>query len=240
MKAVKYLFLSLNLFSSIFFAQPSFAGYLKYHYQSSVMMACCEHTVDQKSGLPSELFLNAEEQLSLYFISPDLSSDLQEGEVAAKTIENPQVVITGSNYFLNPTTYNSHFWVESEMLDGFISQRWELTFDIIDDRFPSDLVRRASVRLGSSDVMTFQQENYYYKRCGPYPPEWQMGCSSGVYDSTVEFYSFYEGSDLPLDQYRGGIYRLHGEPLSVTEPFTYMLLVTGLAGLFFSRRNKLK
>ncbi len=109
---------------------------------------------------------------------------------------------------------------------------------MIDDSFPSDMERRASVRIDSADYMILHQENYAYRRCASgYPPEWNMFCFNYVLDSTVEFRG--DGHTyLPLDQYPGGLYRLYGEPLSVPEPLSPFLLLTGLAGIFFARRAR--
>ena len=221
-----------------FFSQSAAAGLMKYSYQTLVMQACCERTYDQEGNGSFDMFWLAEEQLSLYFIIPELKYDLSDGKVFYTAIENLDVTITESTYFFNPQAYNGLFTLETYFVGDELVQSWRLTFDVIDDSFPGDLVRRAAVVIDAEDYMLLQQDNYPIRRCASaYPPEWNMYCNDYVLDSTVAFRAW-DHTYLPLDQYPGGLYRLYGEPLSVPEPFSPFLLFTGLAGIFFAHRMK--
>lgn len=219
------------------FAHTASAAYMKYTYQTPIMNVTSEQSYDDDGIMPGrELFWGVTQQLDIAMILPEIEYELQEMEVFYQVYDNPIVSITGSNYFNNITIDNSSFIFEVWKVDGQIYQDWWLTFDITDSNFPNDMERRVSFRSTiSSSYMTLYQDNYYARGCaGQYPPEWQMGCWEGVFDSVVEFEGYH---DTPLEpEYPGGIYRLFGERISVSEPLTPLLFLTGLAGLFFSRR----
>ncbi|HSC68179.1 MAG TPA: hypothetical protein VLC79_10835 [Cellvibrio sp.] len=236
------VFLSITLpLLLLTFAQTASAAYMKYTYQTPVMNAVSEQSYDDDGIMPGrELFWSATEQLEIAMILPEIQYELEEMEVFYQVYDNPVVSITGSHYFNNIRIDSSNFIFEAWKVDGHIYQDWWLTFDITDSNFPNDMERRASFRsTGSSSYMTLYQDNYYARGCaGQYPPEWEMGCWEGIYDSVVEFEGHY---DTPLDpEYPGGINRMHGERIAVSEPFTPFLLLTALASLLFSRRLTLK
>jgi hypothetical protein len=241
MKFERYFSSIVITLLSLLFTQAASAGYMKYTYQTSIMHATSERTYD-KDGYspPAEFFWNAEEQFNVEFIIPELDYELEEMEVFYKVFENPVVSVTSANFFRNATITSSSFALEAWKIDGYIIQSWSLSIDIADNSFPNNVERRASLSLnGGWDYMTLYQDNYYIKRCsGHYPPEWEMGCWSGTYDSIVEFQG--EDTRLPLDEYPGGIFRLFGERVSVPEPLSPMLLLTGMAGILFSRRIKFR
>lgn len=239
---IERLFLSLIItLLSLLFTQAASAGYMKYTYQTSIMYSTSEQTYDKDGHSPPvEFFWNTEEQFNVEFIIPELDYELEEMEVFYKVFENPVVSVTSANFFGNATITSSSFALEAWKVEGQIYQDWSLLIDIADTSFPGNTERRASLSLhGAWDNMTLYQDNYYTKRCsGHYPPEWEMGCWEGTYDSIVEFQG--ENTSVPLDEYPGGIIRLFGERLSVPEPLSPLLLLTGLAGMFFSRRIKFK
>jgi hypothetical protein len=221
------------------FAATASAALMKYTYQTPVMTVTSEQSYDDQGFMPgADFFWGDEEQLEIALVIPEFEFDLEELEVFYQVYDNPVVSITGSNYFNNVTIDSSKFIFETWKVEGEYYQDWWLTFDISDSNFPNDLERRAVFSsTGSSSYMTLYQDNFYARGCdGGYPPEWEVGCWEGVYDSVVEFQGEYS---TPLDpQYPGGVNRMHGEPIAVPEPLTPMLLLTGLAGFFFARRMK--
>lgn len=241
MKTERYFLSIIITLLSLLFTQAASAGYMKYTYQTSLMHATNEQSYDADGNSPAiDLFWNAEEQFNVEFIIPELDYELEEMEVFYQVYENPVVSVTAANFFSNVTINSSHFRLEAWKVDGQLYQDWWLSIDITDSSFPGDMKRRASLSSSNGwDDMTLYQDNYYIKRCsGHYPPEWEMGCWEGTYDSVVEFRG--EDTSVPLDEYPGGIFRLFGERVSVPEPLSPMLLLTGLVGILFSRRIKFR
>ncbi|PUA30207.1 MAG: hypothetical protein B0W54_06760 [Cellvibrio sp. 79] len=241
MKIERYFLSVMITLLSLLFTQAASAGYMKYTYQTPVMYATGEQSYDEDGNSPSmEFFWKAEEQFNVEFIIPELDYELEEMEVFYKVFEDPVISVTSANFFRNATITSSSFALEAWKVEGFIIQSWSLSIDIADSSFPNNMERRASLSLnGGWDHMTFYQDNFYIKRCaGQYPPEWEMGCWSGTYDSVVEFRG--EDTSFPLDEYPGGIFRLFGERVSVPEPLSPLLLLTGVVGIFFSRRIKFR
>lgn len=241
MKTERYFFSIIITLLLLPIAQSASAAYMKYTYQTPVMNIISEQSYNDQ-GIPPgrELFLDATEQLDIALIIPEIEFELEEMEVFYKVYENPVIGITGSNFFNDITIGSSSFTFETWKLDGQIIQNWWLTVDITDSNFPDDMERRASFQTtGSSSYLTLYQDNFYAQGCdGGYPPEWEMGCWEGVYDSVVEFQGDYT---TPLDpEYPGGINRMHGESIAVSEPLTPALMLTGLAVFFFARRVKFK
>lgn len=219
----------------VFFSQAASAGYMKYTYKSTVMDAYWESTVTQEGeNYGTELFWGAQEQFEIEFVIPEI--DFNDLLTSYATFDNPVTRVTSMNFFPDATINNSQFIIEASEYEGEIYVSWWLYLDISDYGFSNGMSRHASFQTtgGSSDYMNFNQEDYHYKRCaGQYPPEWEMGCHEALYDSHVEFSGDYEGNS---NEYPGGIYRLYGEAISVPEPLAALLLLTGLAGIFFSRR----
>jgi len=237
MKTERYFLLIILPLLLIPCAQSASAAFMKYTYQTPLMNVTSEHSYDDDGIQPArELFLNATEQLDIAMILPEIEFELEDMEVFYKVYDNPVVSITGSTFFNTITIDSSQFIFETWKADGEIYQDWWLTFDITDSNYPDDMERRASFTstLWSSH-MTLYQDNYYARGCaGQYPPEWEMGCWEGVYDSVVEFQR--EDISPPDDEYPGGIDRMIGQRISVSEPLAPILLLTGLAGLFFKRQ----
>ena len=244
MKAEMYFFSIILPLLLIPFSQSASAAYIKYTYQTPIMSVTSERSYNDDGHIPPrELFGSATEQLDIAMILPEIEFELQaleEMEVFYKVYDNPVVSITGSTFFKTMTIDSSRFRFEAWKVDGEIYQDWWLSFAITDSNYPDDMERRASISAtGSSNYMTLYQDNYYARGCaGQYPPEWEMGCWDGVYDSVVEFQGEYISP--PESESPGGIYRMSGQRISVSEPLTPILLLTGLAGLFFSRRLTFK
>lgn len=241
MKTERYFLSIIITLLSLLFAQAASAGYMKYTYQTSLLHATNEQSYDADGNSPAiDLFWNAEEQFNVEFIIPELEFELEEFEVFYQVFENPVVSVTAANFFNTVIINSSHFRLEVWKVDGQLYQDWWLSIDITDSSFPGDMERRAFLSSNNGwDNMTLYQDNYYIKRCaGQYPPEWEMGCWEGTYDSVVEFQG--EDASVPLDEYPGGIFRLFGERVSVPEPLSPMLLLTGLVGILFSRRIKFR
>ena len=240
MKVAKCFYSMMSILFLFLAAQSAFAGLMKYTYQSSVMKPCCELTIDQEGvQAPVEFFEGAEEQFEIEFIIPEI--DFLDLLTSSMTFENPVTRVTSTNLFSEITINSSQFYIEGGEYEGSIYVAWWLYLDITDNSFPNGMTRHALFEAsgGSSDYMEFLQENFYHRRCaGQYPPEMQMDCWEGIFDSRVEFSGNFEGPYLPEDQYPGGIYRLYGQRISVPEPFAPLLLLTGLAGIFFVRRVK--
>ena len=237
MKTERY-FLSIILpLLLIPFAQSASAALVKYTYQTPIMNLTSERSYDDDGLQPArELFSGATEQFDIELILPEIDFELEEMEVFYKVYDNPVVSIIGSTFFNTITIDSSQFIFEVWKVDGEIYQDWWLSFAITGNNYPNGMERRASFRsTGSSSNMTLYQDNYFARGCaGQYPPEWEMGCWEGVYDSVVEFEGYYDSP--PDGEYPGGIYRMSGQRISVSEPLTPILLLTGLFGLFFSRR----
>lgn len=236
MKIAKYLYSMISILFLFIGAQSAFAGYMKYTYTTAVMNACCEQTVTQDGeNFGTELFWDTQEQLEIEFVIPEI--DFIDLLTSYATFENPVTRVVATNFFPNITINSSQFIIEASGNADEFYLSWWLYLDITDSSFPNGMTRNASFKTsGDFDYMRFNQDNFYYRRCaGQYPPEWNMGCYENVYDSYVEFAGYYEGGNT---EYPGGIYRLHGERISVPEPFSPLLLLTGFAGIFFARRMK--
>lgn len=219
----------------VFFSQAASASYMKYTYKSTVMDAYWESTVTQEGeNYGTELFWGAQEQFEIEFVIPKI--DFNDLLTSYATFDNPVTRVTSMNFFPNATINNSQFVIEAGEYEGEVYVSWWLYLDITDSSFSNGMTRHASFHTsgGSYDSMDFRQDNFFYRRCaGQYPPEWEMGCFEDVYDSYVRFEGEYDGGAI---EYPGGIYRLYGEAISVPEPFAPLLLLTGMAGIFFSRR----
>ncbi len=226
---------------SLLFAQSASAAYMKYTYQTPIMNLISEQSYDDEGFPPGrDLFWNATEQFTITMILPEIKYELEEMEGFYKVFSSPVISVTGSNFFNVINIDSSTFILEAWKEDGVIYHNWWLSFFVSDTNYPGDMERRASfTSTGSLNSMILYQDNYYARGCaGQYPPEWQMGCWEGVFDSVVEFEGDY--MDLPGGEYPGGIYWMSGYKISVSEPLTPMLFLTGLAGLFMSRRLALK
>ncbi len=216
----------------VFFSQAVSAGYMKYTYKSTVMNALGEQTTDQEGGVPGAeyFFWNAEEQFEIEFIIPKI--DFRDLLTSYMTFENPVTRVTAKRFFSDITINSSQFVIEGGEYEGGIYVVWWLYLDITDSSFPNGMTRSASFQTsGGHDYMEFIQDNFFYRRCsGSYPSRY---CYEAIYDTYVEFIGYYDGDNF---EYPGGIYRLYGEAISVPEPFAPLLLLTGMAGIFFSRR----
>lgn len=237
MKVAKCFYSMMSILFLFLAAQSAFAGLMKYTYTSTVMDACCERTTDQDGDATgTQLFWDAQEQLEIEFIIPEI--DFRDLLTSYMVFENSVTRVTAKNFFSDVTINSSEFYLEGSEYEGEIYVYWWLNLEFTDTSFPDGMTRKASFQTsgGSFDYMEFNQENFYYRRCaGQYPPEWNMGCYEAIYDSYVEFLGYYDGDS---NEYPGGIYRLYGERISVPEPFSPLLLLTGLGGIFFARRVK--
>ena len=240
MKAERYFLSIMIAVLTIIFTQNVSATYMKYTGQSPLMTYAGGQEYYQ-DGAPAglDLFLYSKVQFDVEFIIPEIKYELDETRHFFIEFENPVVKVTASDFFKSIAINNSRFSLEIWEAMDEIYFGWLLTIDITESSFPQGSEKRASIEFGSSSGRaTIYQDNYFYRRCGPYPPEWNMGCHEAVLDMVTDFSGEHTGEYL--EEYPGGLLGLFGTPVSVSEPFTITILLTGLAGLFFARRIKSK
>ena len=229
MKTKQYFLSTLSSLLLLVAAQGS-SAHILFTYQTAEMTWMGEKAQLQ-DGTPigMDFLYPYTFQFDISFITPDLDFDLEEMEVMYETFDNPVVSVSPSGMFQSFTVERSSFQIEAYKYEGNIYPEWLLTFDLIDNNSPDGLSLQASITSrGNWDYMTLSVDNFHYSR-----PMIDV-----VVDIDAEFYGEFNGQHP--DEYPGGIPRLFAKQISVPEPLTPALLLTGLLGLFAARKIKSK
>lgn len=229
MKANKLFLSALSTVTLMVITQAP-AAHMLFTYESSVMDFYNEDSYSQ-DGTPLDLNLHfhSKFQYSATFIIPDVVFDLEEAETQTVVFDNPVVSFSSSGVFPSTSVARSSFLIEANNHEGLIIKRWELMLDIVDNNLPNVKSLTASIRSTSEqDVMTLDLDDLHYTR-QPY---------SQIVDVSTRFYGeFWEPHP---HEYPGGLSRLVGMPVSVPEPLSPVLLLSGLVGIFAVRKMKVK
>jgi len=229
MKITKYLLSTLSAFFLFAFTQGA-SAHMLFTYQSSEMKWITEKSYSSDGVLLGidALWYNSF-QFDITLITPDLDLNLDELEVRTMQFDNPIVSVSPSGLFRSPIVERSNFWLEAYKIDGHVYTDWTLTFDITDGNLPSGTLMTAAVTArGNWDYMTLDIDNFFYSRTG----------FTDFIDIDAEFAGEFQGQHP--DEYPGGVHRLFGKHISVPEPLTPALLLTGLLGIFTARKLKSK
>ena len=229
MKANKYQLSTLSAMFLLIFTQGA-AAHMLFNYKTAEMQFQREESYQTENGNPAHISLFDAQtfQFDVSFVTPDIDLDLEEMEVATFSFENPVTSVLGSGLFENIESIHSHLYLEAWKADGEIYTDWSLTFDFMNDNLPDGTVAFAYLSSHNKwDYMTILLHNYLYTR----------DMSEVRLEVQADFSGEYQGeyaNDLP------GLGRFSMEHVSVPEPLTPALLLTGLIGIFAVRKIKVK
>lgn len=204
-------------------------AYLKITYDSSELFWESEtlQLDDQPDAYESSFFASQILDFDVELIIPEF--EYPPAEPLYLSFNNAVVSITASDLFSSPVVTKSRFDLELIPGDEYIS--WGLAFDVIDNQKPANGIASGGSFSaggsfewnpdGSGSGLGDGHFNYYldkwiYKR---QQMEWVL--SSDVYFRTYE-------SNITVQQ------------VHVPEPFTPVLLLSGLIGIFAARKMKAK
>lgn len=220
-------------FASTIFAMAlscSASAYMKYTYETALMKWAWDETSYYEDGTSarSEALWYSEFQFSIDFIIPEINFDLDDGEVRVYEFHNPVVSVTTSDLFQTVSVESSHFFMETWKAEGDIYKSWYLNLDITSPGFPLGEGLSASIKSGNdSDSMQLRLDKFRHTSRG----------FTQIIDVDAFFSGYYYGPPFPEPD---GIYRLTSQKISVPEPFSPLLLLTGLAGIFVTRKRLYK
>lgn len=205
----------------------SFA-YLKINYDSSESIWESEELRfdgDDYVYYWSDFFVNQTIDFDLEIIIPEF--ELPQTEPVYLTFDDVVVSITASNLFGSPVVTKSRF--NLELLPGNeLYPSWGLSFDVIDSQKPSN---------GTASGGSFWAGGSF---------EWNAdGSASGFGDGNFNYYldnwvyrrqqmEWILNSDVYFRSYES---RITIEKVSVPEPFSLALMLTGLSAIVFTRRQ---
>lgn len=225
MKTKKYLLSTLSALFLLAFAQTA-SAHILFNYSTSEMNWASEKSYHQDgSSFGMDILWGTKFQFDVSFITPDLDFDLEEMEVRAWQFENPVISVSPSYPFETIDIGSSSFWLEAFKIDGNIYTEWWLTFDIVGTNVVNGKVSASIDSRGQWDYMALHVEDIHYTR---YPFD-------GILDIDAKYEGEYNGEYSSEYPYFGRLFAKH---VSVPEPLTPALLLTGLLGIFITRKIK--
>lgn len=229
MKAKRYFLSAISALLLLTFVQSA-SAHMLLTYETAVMKWTGEKSQLQ-DGTPLYLDLYSGEtfQFEISFALPDIDFDsMNELEVIERRINNVATNVRSSGVFETNTIVHSTFWFLAYKFEGKIYSEWQSIVDFVNNDLPNGTTARAFIYSGgNTDSMGLVVDNLHYSRSG----------FDAVIDLEAGFYGDYQGeypNDIPEFP------RFFVKHVSVPEPLTPALLLTGLLGIFAARKIKSK
>lgn len=229
MKAKKYLLTAISAMLLLTFVQSA-SAHMLFNYKTAEMQFYREEAYQTENGNPAyvPIFENQTFQADISFLTPDINFDLQEMEVKTFEFFDTVTSVITSGIFENGEVTGSYFWLEAWKIDGDIYTDWQLAFNITSNNLPNGTSAIAILTSrGNWDYFDISVHNYLYTR--------------DMFETRLEVMAFFGGeyqgessNDLP------GLPRFSVKHISVPEPLTPALLLTGLIGILAARKIKSK
>lgn len=229
MNAKNYFLSSLSVLLLSVVTQNA-SAHLVFHYQTAEM-----NWLNETSNIQGESTISGSDylmfqtfQFDVTFITPDLDFDLDELEIITMEFDNPVVSVSSTGFFQPTSIERSNFKFDAYNIEGIIYTDWMLTFDIIDDSLPNNTALSASVTSrGFWDYMTLHVDTFHYRR-----KDFEV-----ILDIDAEFEGEYSGEYSTEYPHFG---RLSVSEVSVPEPLSPLLILSGLVAVFSIRKMKAK
>lgn len=227
MKARKYLLSTLAALLPLTFVQSA-SAHMLLTYETAVMKWTGEKSsLQDGTPLYLDLYSDTTFQFEIDFAIPDIDfNSMSELEVIDRRINNVATNVRSSGIFETNTLVHSTFWFSAYKYEGQIYTEWELIVDFVNNGLPNGATARAFIYSGgNTDSVGLIVDNLHYSRSG----------YDAVIDIEAGFYGDYQGeypNEIP------GLPRFSVKHVSVPEPLTPALLLTGLLGIFAARAIK--
>lgn len=229
MKAKKHFLPAISALLLLTFVQSA-SAHMLLTYETAVMQWVGERS-SMQDGTPLYLDLYSGEtfQFEISFVIPDIDFDsMGELEVIERRFNNAATNIRSSGFFEKNAIENSTLWFLVYKYEEHIYAEWELIVNFANNNLPNGTTARAYIySVGDTDSMGLIVDNLHYSRSG----------FDAIIDIEAGFNGDYQGeypNDLP------GLPRFSVKHISVPEPLTPALLLTGLLGIFAARKIKSK